>query len=146
VGLLLILAGVRLEGFSHQLFGDANFWPTTPHLFITRIGFVTSLIGLATFAESCIPVKASTVRSLAEESLLVYFVHVSLLYGSVWNPGLKQYAGGTMGFAHAYVVVISLVSSMLMMAYFWNRAKKNHPIPSFAFRSAIFAIAAIAVV
>lgn len=145
VGMLFIVAGVRLEGLSHHVIGDANFWPTTPHLFLTRIGFVTALVGLASFAERCIPVKASTVRSLAEESLVVYFVHVALLYGSVWNPGLKQFLGGTMGFAHAYIFVIVMIGAMLSMAYHWNRAKKSYPLPSYAFRTAVIAMAAFAI-
>ena len=145
VGLLLILMGVRLEPVSLHLYGGQNFWPTTPHLFLTRVGFVTTLIGLASMAESWIPLKASTVRSLAEESLVVYFVHVSLLYGSIWNPGLKQFMGGTMGFAHAYLYVIAMISLMLTMAYNWNRAKKCHPLPSLAFRTALFAAAAFAI-
>jgi uncharacterized membrane protein len=145
VGLLLILAGVKLEGLSHAFYGDANFWPTTPHLFLTRMGFVMTIIGLASMLESWVPIKASTARSLAEESLVVYFVHVSLLYGSIWNTGLKHYVGGTMGFAPAYLYVVAMISAMLMMAYYWNRAKKSHPLPSFAFRTAIFAVAAFAV-
>lgn len=146
VGLLMIAAGVWLENVSHGIYGDANFWPTTPHLFITRVGFVTSLVGLATLAEHWVPFKASTVRSLAEESLVVYFVHVALLYGSMWNVGLKHYVGGTMGFAHAYLFVIAMIGLMLIMAYHWNRAKKSHPVPSFAFRSLLFAVAAYAIV
>ncbi len=145
VGLLLILSGIRLESVSLHLYGAANFWPSTPHLFLTRVGFVLTLMGVATFAERFLPVSPSTARSLAEESLVVYFVHVSLLYGSIWNPGLKQYMGGTMGFAHAYLYVIALVSMMLTMAFYWNRAKKQHPVPSLAFRTALFAMAAIAV-
>jgi uncharacterized membrane protein len=145
VGLLLIVAGVQLETVSHRIYGDLNFWPTTPHLFLTRVGFVGAIVGLASMAEKLIPISASTVRSLAEESLVVYFVHVSLLYGSIWNVGLKQIMGGTMGFAHAYLYVMALISGMLMMAYYWNRAKKHHPIPSLAFRTAIFAMAAFVV-
>jgi uncharacterized membrane protein len=145
VGLLLILAGVRLESASHYVYGDLNFWPTTPHLFLTRVGFVTTIIGLASMTESWIPLKASTARSLAEESLVVYYAHVSLLYGSIWNPGLKQYMGGTMEFAQAYLYVIAMIGVMLTMAYCWNRAKKSHPLPSLAFRMALFAMAVLAV-
>lgn len=140
----LILAGVMLEKVSLQLYGDSYFWPTTPHLFLTRIGFVITVLGLATYIERFIP-RPATVRSLAEESLLVYFVHVSLLYGSMWTPGVKQFLGGTMGFAHAYVFVLALVTLMMMMAFYWNRAKKTHPWPSFALRTAIFAAAVIAI-
>jgi uncharacterized membrane protein len=144
-GALLILAGVRLEAVSHHVYGEVNFWPTTPHLFLTRIGFVMALIGLASMAEAWIPFSPSSIRSLAEESLVVYFVHVSLLYGSIWNTGLKQLMGGTMGFAHAYLYVIAMISIMLTMAFQWNRAKKSHPMPTFAFRMALFTAAAIAV-
>ena len=145
-GVALLTTGVWLENTSRAVYGEANFWPTTPHLFLTRVGFVTALVGLASAAERFVPIKASTARSLAEESLVVYFVHVALLYGSMWNVGLKQYVGGTMTFAHAYPFVLALIAVMLFMAYHWNRAKKFYPTPSFAFRSLLFAVAAYAVV
>jgi uncharacterized membrane protein len=145
VGVLLLVSGIGLERASLHIYGPANFWPTTPHLFIARIGFVTAALGLATFVERYLPVSPRTVQSLAEESLLVYFVHVVLLYGSSWNPGIKQYVGGTMGLAHAYPVVIVLVSIMLVMALYWNRAKKEHPLPSLVLRLAVVGAAALAV-
>jgi uncharacterized membrane protein len=145
-GLLLLVAGMRLERVSLQVYGSANFWPTTPHLFIVRVGFVTALLGLATHVERFLPVAPRTMQSLAEESLLVYFVHVVLLYGSNWNPGVRQYLGATMGFAHAYPLVIALVTVMLVMALFWNRAKKNYPVPSMVLRLAVVGAATLTVV
>ena len=144
-GLLLLVIGMGLERASLHIYGQANFWPTSPHLFIARIGFVTAALGLATYVERLLPVSPQTVQSLAEESLLVYFVHVVLLYGSRWNPGIRPYLGGTMGFAHAYVLVILLVSVMIMMAFHWNRAKKDYPIPSMVLRLAVVGAAALAV-
>ncbi|MGO8734957.1 MAG: heparan-alpha-glucosaminide N-acetyltransferase domain-containing protein [Terriglobia bacterium] len=144
-GLLLLVSGIGLEGVSLHIFGQANFWPTTPHLFIARIGFVTASLGLATFVERFLPVSPRTMQSLAEESLFVYFVHVVLLYGSCWNPGIKQYIGGTMGFAHAYLLVILLVGVMMMTALYWNRAKRNYPLPSLVLRLAVVGAAALAV-
>ena len=145
VGLLLLGCGIALERVSLQIYGQANYWPTTPHLFIARIGFVTAALGLATFVERFLPVSPRTMRSLAEESLLVYFVHVVLLYGSNWNPGIKQHIGGTMGFGHAYPLVIVLVSVMMMMALYWNRAKKNYPLPSLVLRWAVVGAAALSI-
>jgi len=145
IGLLLLVSGIWLERVSVHIYGQANFWPTTPHLFIARIGFVTAALGLATFVERFLPVSARTMQSLAEESLLVYFVHVVLLYGSCWNPGIRQYIGGTVGFSHAYLLVIVLISVMLVMAMYWNRAKKNYPLPSMVLRVAVVGAAALAV-
>ena len=144
-GFLLFASGMALEPVSRHIYGEMNFWPTTPHLFIARIGFVTAALGLATYVERLLPVAPRTVQSLAEESLLVYFVHVVLLYGSRWNPGIKPYLGGTMGVAHAYLLVIALVSVMLMMALYWNRAQKDYPLPSLVVRLAVVGAAAIAV-
>lgn len=144
-GVLLLVAGIRLERVSLHLYGQANFWLNSPHLFIARIGFVTALLGLAGFVERFLPVSPRTVRSLAEESLLVYFVHVVLLYGSRWNPGIKQYIGHSMAFAHAYLLVIALVTVMLMMAFYWNHAKRSYPLPSMIVRLAVLGAAALAV-
>jgi uncharacterized membrane protein len=145
LGLLLLGAGIGLEGVSRHIYAQANFWPTTPHLFIARIGFVTTVLGLATFVERFLPVSPRTMQSLAEESLLVYFVHVVLLYGSSWNPGIKQYLGSTMGLAQAYPLVLVLVTVMLIMALYWNRAKRNYPLPSLLLRVTVVGAAALAV-
>ena len=145
VGLLLLVAGIGLEQLSLRIYGQANFWLTTPHLFIARIGFVTIVLGLATFVERLLLVSPQTIQSLASESLLVYFVHVVLLYGSSWNPSIKQYIGGTMGFVNAYLLVIVLVTVMFTMAFYWNRTKKSYPRPSAFLRTAVVVAAAVAV-
>jgi uncharacterized membrane protein len=144
-GLLLFAASMSLERVSLHIYGAANYWPTTPHLFIARVGFVISLLGLATFVERSLPIAPRTVQSLAEESLLVYFVHVVVLYGSCWNPGLKQFVGGTMGLPHALPLAILLITLMLTMAFYWNRTKKDYPLPSLVLRVAVVGAAALAV-
>jgi hypothetical protein len=50
-----------------------------------------------------------------------------------------------MGFAHAYLLVIALISVMLVMALYWNRAKKNYPLPSMVLRWAVVGAAALSV-
>jgi len=144
-GVLLLAAGVYSEHLSQRIYGDPNFWPTTPHLFLTRVGFVLTILGLATFALPLMQSSAKTLRSFAEESLLVYFVHVDLLYGSVWNRGLRNYLGADLTFAQAYLVVILMLAAMAALAFYWNRAKKTYPRPSFALRTAVIALAAFAI-
>jgi uncharacterized membrane protein len=144
-GMVLFVAGMALESVSRRVYGMEYFWPTSPHLFIERVGFVAVVLGLATYLERVLPVAPRTMQSLAEESLLVYFVHVVILYGSRWNTGIKPYLGGTMGLTHAYLLVVVLAAAMLAMALYWNRAKKEYPIPSRFLRLAIVGAAALAV-
>lgn len=145
VGLALIYLGLRSERLALAIYGKTNFWPTTPHLFIVRIGFVLAILGLATFALPRLRSSASVLRSFAEESLLVYFVHVDLLYGSVWNRGLRNYLGGSLSFLQAYCWVLAMIAAMAALAFYWNRAKKTHPLHSRAVKTAVIAIAALAV-
>ncbi len=35
-------------------------------------------------------------HSLAQESLIIYFVHICILYGSTWNPGIRRWIGPTL--------------------------------------------------
>jgi uncharacterized membrane protein len=144
-GLLLMSTGFASEGLSRRIYGVANFWPTSPHLFITRVGFVLAVLGLATLAAPRLQSSATTLRSFAEESLLVYFVHLDLLYGSVWNTGLRHYLGSSLSFTEAYAWVIVMIAAMAALAFYWNHAKKTYPRPSYAFRTAIFALAALAI-
>jgi len=144
-GLALLYLGLRAENLAHVLYGDLNFWPTTPHLFITRIGFVLAILGLATFALPLFEARGATLRSLAEESLLVYFIHVDLLYGSVWNRGLRNYIGGSLTFPQAYGWVIVMIAAMTAVAFYWNRVKKTHPLHSRAVKTGVIALAALAV-
>jgi uncharacterized membrane protein len=144
-GVLLFSIGLSLEPVSRYLYGTENFWPTSPHLFIARIGFVAAALGIATYLERLIPIAPKTVQSLAEESLLVYFVHVVLLYGSRWNLGIKPFLGGTMGLTHAYALAAALLAVMMTMALYWNRAKKHYPLPSTLLRFAVVTAAAVAV-
>lgn len=144
-GMLLMIAGVLSQGASLRIYGGDNFWPTTPHLFITRVGFVLTILGLATFAVPRLQSSASTLRSFAEESLLVYFIHVDLLYGSVWNVGLRRYLGSSLTFVQAYIWVLLMIAAMAALAFNWNRAKKLHPRPSFALRTAVIAVAILAI-
>jgi uncharacterized membrane protein len=144
-GLLLMSAGFASEHLSRRLYGEVNFWPTTPHLFITRVGFVLAILGLATFAVPRLQSSAATLRSFAEESLLVYFVHLDLLYGSVWNVGLRHYLGSSLTFTEAYAWVMVMIAAMAALAFYWNHAKKRYPRPSLALRTAVFALAAIAI-
>ena len=144
-GMALMFLGLHSEHFAHSLYGDANFWPTTPHLFLTRIGFVLFVLGVGTYALPKLQSSASILRSLAEESLLVYFIHVDLVYGSVWNRGLRDFLGGSLPFAQAYLWVIVTIAAMTALALYWNRAKKTHPLHSRAVKTAVIAIAALAV-
>jgi uncharacterized membrane protein len=66
--------------------------------------------------------------AVAQESLLIYFVHLCIVYGSVWNPGLAQIYGSTLGPWPTLAWVAILLAGMAALAWYWNGLKHSHPV------------------
>jgi hypothetical protein len=65
--------------------------------------------------------------AVAQESLLIYFVHLCIVYGSVWNRGLVQRFGPTLTPGQTVVVVALLMLAMVLLAWYWNWWKHIRP-------------------
>jgi uncharacterized membrane protein len=65
--------------------------------------------------------------AVAQESLLIYFVHLCIVYGSVWNRGLSQAFGPTLTPAQTLVFVLLVIASMVGLAWYWNWWKHARP-------------------
>lgn len=69
----------------------------------------------------------SVVKFFGRESLLIYVVHVIIIYGSVLNKGLTLYWGATLSYGQVYRFIIWLMAAMLLLAYLWHKLKREHP-------------------
>jgi hypothetical protein len=65
--------------------------------------------------------------AVAQETLLIYFVHLCIVYGSIWNRGLAQIYGPTLTPASTAFTVLLILASMVALAAFWNWQKHTHP-------------------
>jgi uncharacterized membrane protein len=66
--------------------------------------------------------------AVAQESLVVYFIHLCIVYGSVWNVGLYQFFGDRMSPLATLAFVPVVVVPMIGLAYYWNRLKHARPL------------------
>ena len=125
-GVGLVIAGNILKSREQALFGagPGSFVPAEVML---RIG--TCLIILAVFAHLSRRLNRlpHIFGAVAQESLLIYFVHLCIVYGSVWNPGLLQLYGPTRTPGQTIVLVVFVVGSMAALAYYWNGFKHVRP-------------------
>ena len=83
IGLALI--GNEIEIF---LTGSSNFFSTSPDLIFFRIGIVLLLNSLVSFISIKIDTIPKILILIGRNTLLIYIVHLCILYGSAWNPGL----------------------------------------------------------
>jgi uncharacterized membrane protein len=118
------------------LFGkDPLGW--VPLLVVLRTGICLVLLGLIAHASRFITRLPHVFGAVAQESLLIYFIHLCIVYGSVWNMGLAQLWGETLSPAATALVVAAMLAAMIVLAWQWNRLK--HVTPQTARRVSIAA-------
>jgi len=123
-GLGLTAMGLLLDTL--HVFGYGE-WSFIPPQFLIRTGACLLVMGLMAHASAHIAHLPHLFAALAQETLLIYFVHLCIVYGSIWNLGLVQRYGQTLGPTRMVTVVALLVAAMAGLASFWNWCKHAHP-------------------
>jgi uncharacterized membrane protein len=122
--LALIPAGLGLDA-SHA-FGDGP-WSFVPPQFLVRTGSCLLVMGLIAHGSARLSHLPHLFGAVAQETLLIYFVHLCIVYGSIWNVGLVQRYGQTLGPVRMVAVIAVLIASMAGLAFFWNWCKHARP-------------------
>ena len=65
--------------------------------------------------------------AVAQESLIVYFVHLCIVYGSIWNAGLWRFYGESLTPMATVFASLAVVGAMCGLAWQWNRLKHVKP-------------------
>jgi uncharacterized membrane protein len=127
VGAGMVVLAFLFAQVPWQPFGPTDFWKTSPNQFLLRSGLVLVLFGVAAHASRFVSHKPRLIHSLAQESLVIYASHLCLVYGSIWNSGLRQLVGPTLPWnaAIGYAALMWLV--MGLYALIWHWTKRTHP-------------------
>lgn len=124
---------------------EHNFWRTNPLFFFWRLGNVVAVLAVLCFVErwmerlgwlarsaetlaSRIAQRAlAWIKLVGAESLIIYVVHLVVLYGSVLGGGLddtEMFKGGEQSLVTATLVAIGLLLAMILLARGWNDLRK----------------------
>ena len=113
--------------------GDIDIWRVGPSIFTTRLGSILILLGGFAFVSQSIQRLPWAIQALSQESLLIYVVHVAILYGSLWTPSLAH-SLGRQDLAHTVAWITVLTLSMGALAWVWNQTKRHRPTLAYTFR------------
>ncbi len=136
-GLAMIALGVLLHLVPLAPYGALDFWKVSPNLFLVKAGSVLVILAGAVRATHGRRSMPAIVSILSRESLTVYFVHVCILYGSIWNRGLIQVFGPHLGLTQTLGWVVLLAFSMSLLAWLWHQCKQWSGYLSVAIRAAV---------
>jgi uncharacterized membrane protein len=125
-GAVVTVAGLSARANGTYLFGPGE-GSGIPGEFMLRTGVSLVILGVIAHLSRRITRLPHVFGAVAQESLLVYFVHLCIVYGSVWNSGLVQYLGETLSPVQTLLPVVVIVALMILLAWGWNRLKHTWP-------------------
>jgi uncharacterized membrane protein len=141
-GFAFILVGVVLQHLPVTIYSNLDYWKASPNLFLTRIGCVCVLLSALHWITQRVKLPRKSIQSLAQESLTIYFVHICILYGSLWNQGLRHRIGATLPPLATMGWIWFLVLAMVLWGWTWSWFKRAEPRRSHMVRFAIMLAAA----
>lgn len=120
----LLAAGTIL---SLALHGRVDFWGPSPGYALLRLGgLVLLLLGVEAVARRG-GGAVSALALIGHETLLVYVLHLQLLYGGILGTAPAARWWGQLGFGGGAAAVLLLVAALLPAAWAWHRLKVRWP-------------------
>jgi hypothetical protein len=120
----LVAAGVLL---AIVLGGRVDFWTVSPAYAVLRMGGIVLLLAGVEWAAAREMRGIRSLGLIGHETLVVYVLHLVLLFGGVLGHSpLSDYAG-RLGFGGALVVLIAMLPVLYAAAWVWHRFKMRRP-------------------
>jgi hypothetical protein len=111
VGAALIPAGIYADRLLPAVYPRYDFWHTSPAYLAVKAGIVF-LVGALAYLADRLPGQG-WVRQLGRTSLLVYWVHLEIVYGDHVAPSFR----GALPLETAVLAVLALGLAMLALSY-----------------------------
>jgi uncharacterized membrane protein len=129
---MLLPGGVLVAIASNMRIGPAaavglDDWTWIPGQILLRTGVCLAVLGVVAHISYRIKQLPHVFGAVAQESLVVYFVHLCVVYGSVWNRGLYQFYGEALSLPMTLLFVAAVVLPMIALAWQWNNLKHTRP-------------------
>lgn len=115
--------------FFSDLFDSPIFTIRPNPLFLyQRLGYVLLLSSLFWYYADKRLTKKSFVLDVSRESLLIYWLHLEVIYAKIWNGNsLAEIINGGFSVMESLGATITLLLLMLMIGNLWGMFKKKYP-------------------
>lgn len=100
-----------------------------PVFFIERLGYILVFASLCWYYNKWRNVKKSFVQDASRESLLIYWLHLLVIYSMIWkNKSLAMIIGPTFNIIESITATLVLVFLMVLIAKIWGWTKMKFPV------------------
>jgi uncharacterized membrane protein len=128
LGAIMIICGLLLRKVPFTLPGQVNFYTTSPLFMMIRLGCVLLICSLLYLLENKWRWVPQTILLAGRESLLVYGLHLWIIYGLLRGKFLSPILGLQFGYIRCFTISICIIIAMLFLAKHYHVLKKNYPV------------------
>lgn len=125
-GGILSLLGWGLAAIEDAPWGP-DAWGFLPIQLAIRIGACLMILAAIARASQRLTRLPRFFAAVAQETLPIYFVHLFIVYGSIWNNGLAVWYAGKLGPLGTLLCVVFLLASMAALGWWWHWLKHAYP-------------------
>jgi hypothetical protein len=107
--------------------GRVDYWTISPAYVLVRLGGLVVLLRLVEAAAARGMPGTEALALLGRETLLVFVLHLYLLFGGITGKAPLQAFGGRLALAPAILALLLMVPVLLAAAWLWRSAKHRAP-------------------
>lgn len=113
-GVVSLVVCYSIHAVEDSLYGEKTFWTDNTALIFYRLGIILMLNSAMSFISLRIKKIPDIISKMGKNTLLVYAVHVVILYGSAWIPGFGMFFPKTLN------IPLSILAALLLIVFmFW---------------------------
>jgi uncharacterized membrane protein len=129
----IAIGGLVVLLFGHLFY--SGLFPKTltsilpnPVFYLERLGYIFVLFFICWYVDKKFDMKKSFILDASRESLLVYWLHLIIIFGAFWGgKSLAMIIGTNLNALEAMGVTMVLISLMITAAKVWGWIKKTYP-------------------
>ncbi len=127
VAVATIVLSLTIESLPFSVYPNHNFWYGSPEFFFVRFGIVCLLLVSCWLVEHRpAGFTRKAVALIGTESLLVYAVHLLIVYGHTFEWSFIRVFGPTLGYLECIGLSIGLIVAMYFLAFAWKYIKQKN--------------------
>jgi uncharacterized membrane protein len=132
LGVVLMISAQYLSSLPYSVYAKSDFWLNSPALTLIKLGLVMCIMSVAYLWVNMAgdPARFSLMRQLGMTSLLIYWVHIELVYGrwfGFWKESLST--GQVVIFTLCLIALMTLLSRMQTNFSDFKRFFRPEPVP-----------------
>lgn len=118
IGGSFLLVSFIMFALENSVFGEMKYWFYLNGIIFLRVGYVLLLNGIMAFIVRKFNSIPELIKETGKKTLLLYVLHVVILYGSAWFPGFYRYYAKSFSPLETLAAVILMLSAMISVVIF----------------------------